>query len=102
MNNNDFQKMMQVKNLQKENSDLKFYLAKMKRVCNEILSQVEDIDERRQTDQYALFSVINGRYQFQRIIDTENYEEYPDDEIVDTALIMRLPDYKTLKEFDGF
>lgn len=102
MNNNDFQKMMQVKNLQKGNRDLKFQLAKMKRVCIEILGQINDIENKAQTDQYALFSMTDGKYQFQRIVDIALEEEYSDEAMADTALIMRLPHHETLKEFDGF
>ena len=74
----------------------------MKRTCNEILSQIDDAEKWKSTDQYALFSVVDGKYQFQRIMDTEIDEEYPDEAMADTALIMRLPHHETLREFDGF
>ena len=102
MNNNDFKKMMQVKNLQKSNSDLRYQLAKMKRICRDVTAEIEDVEKRTPTNQYALFSVVNGKYQFQRIVDADIEEEYSDEIMKHTALIMRLPNHETLKEFDGF
>lgn len=104
MNTNDFAKLRAVKDLQAQNDSLKWQLSTLKSKFQNAINEIEEKEQRKYTEQYALFGVdASGRYQFQRIVDVVNDdEEYEDSEMGETVLILQLPDSETIPEFEGF
>ena len=103
MTNQEFAKLRLVKNLQHKNFELRCKLATIKAALQRHLSGIEEAEKVKYTEQYALFSMDErGKYHFQKIIDTSVEDETDDDICGESAIIVRLPDHATLKDFDGF
>ena len=104
MNTKEFTRIRAISDLRGENQLLRRQLFSLKSTLSSTIDKIESVRRRKATEQRALFSVDKeGRYKFQRIIDLgKDEEEYADEEMNETVLIMTLPDHESLDEFDGF
>jgi hypothetical protein len=87
----------------REISKLKYLLSNLKNKFRNGINEIEDVEKQKMSGQYALFGLDGrGRYACRMVCDPYKDEDISDEIMNDVVLIVPLPDFKTVKEFDGF